>query len=227
MFVGETGVGRVVERACQLMKEDPNEDVRNQGGIDLDTIQKFVNFWYTSSLDLFGSEISSNAADYFAAGLKGRAHEDRYEDHVAMHGNHTIEFLEDGRISSKQIPLRNAMNEVLRESYISDNQRGLDRWNKLIAKHGFDFRVKLPSRRFNRKQGIHSGLHFDPEGNPISKEEFERKRSQWLPTPEDRAYVKSLMQVAVLEPGQMANWIAAPTRGINGKPLEFEYMRTN
>ena len=29
----------------------------------------------------------------------------------------------------------------------------------------------------------------------------------------------------VLEPGQMANWVASPARGINGKPIDFEYVR--
>jgi len=67
MFVGETGVGRVVQRSCELMKEDPNQDPRALGGIDLPTIQKYLNLWYTLSLDLFGGEVSSNAADAFAA----------------------------------------------------------------------------------------------------------------------------------------------------------------
>src|SRR5512134_2761155 len=54
MFVGETGVQRVVKRACELMKKDPNGDVRAQVGIDLPTLQKYLNLWYTLSLDLFG-----------------------------------------------------------------------------------------------------------------------------------------------------------------------------
>jgi len=29
----------------------------------------------------------------------------------------------------------------------------------------------------------------------------------------------------VLERGKMAQWIAAPPRGINGQPLDFEYIR--
>ena len=73
MFVGETGVLRVVQRACELAKLDPNGDARAQGGVDLATIQRYLNFWFSSSLDLFGAEVSSNAASFFAAGLKGRA----------------------------------------------------------------------------------------------------------------------------------------------------------
>jgi benzoyl-CoA 2,3-dioxygenase component B len=224
MFVGETGIGRIVKRACELMKQDPNEDARKGGGLDLDTIQKYVNFWYSSSLDLFGGEISTNAADYFASGLKGREHEDKWEDHVALTGSYRLPIIEDGRLTERTIPMRNAMNEVLRDSYIDDNQRGVDRWNRMIAEAGVDYTITLPSRRFNRTMGIYSGHAFDPQGNPISREEFERRKGEWLPSAGDRAYVNELM-LPVLERGKMANWIAAPERGIKGQPLDFEYIR--
>ena len=225
MFVGETGVGRVIKRACELMKQDPNEDARAQGGIDLETIQRYVNFWYSSSLDLFGGEISSNAADYFASGLKGRAYETKkFEDHAAMSGTYELELLRDGRLDRKSVPLRNAMNEILRDAYIDDNQRGVDRWNKFIAEAEIDFQIKLPSRRFNRTMGLHAGHAFDVDGNPISREDFERRRDEWLPSATDKAYIKNLMR-PVMGPGEMANWIAAPSRGINGKPIHFEYIR--
>jgi len=224
MFVGETGIGRIVKRACELMKQDPNEDARKGGGLDLVTIQKYVNFWYSSSLDLFGGEISTNAADYFASGLKGREHEDKWEDHVALTGSYRLPVMEDGKLTERTVPMRNAMNEVLRDSYIDDNQRGVDRWNKMIAEAGVNYTIALPSRRFNRTMGIYSGHAFDPKGNPISREEFERRKGEWLPSASDRAYVNELM-VPVLERGKMANWIAAPERGIKGQPLDFEYIR--
>jgi len=225
MFVGETGVMRVVQRACELMKTDPNEDARAQGGIDLETLQRYVNFWYSSSLDLFGGEISSNAADYFASGLKGRAHEGKkFEDHVAREGNYEIPVLDNGGLATRSVPLRNAMNEILRDAYVDDNARGVARWNKAIAEQGVDFELKLPNRRFNRKMGIYAGRHFDVDGNPISAEQFEARREEWLPTEADKAYVNNLMQ-PVWEPGRMANWIAAPARGINGQPIQFEYVR--
>jgi len=224
MFVGETGVGRVVQRACELMKQDPNEDARRQGGIDLPTIQKYVNFWYSSSIDLFGGEISSNAADYFAAGLKGRDREETFDDHVVLDRSYEIPVIEDGRLITRNVAMRNAMNEVLRDAYVKDNERGVARWNKVIQENGVDFELKLPSRRFNRTMGIYRGFHFDPEGHPISAEEFERRRSEWLPSEADKQYVRGLM-VPVLERGKMANWIAAPARGINGQPIDFEYVR--
>ena len=224
MFVGETGVGRVIQRACELMKGDRNEDARAQGGIDLEMIQKYVNFWYSSSLDLFGGEISSNAAEYFAAGLKGREHEEKFEDHVALNATYQVPVFEDGRVVDREVPLRNAMNEVLRDAYIDDNQRGVDRWNRIIAEQGVPFTIKLPSRRFNRTMGIYRGHAFDPEGNPISKETWERRKFEWLPNEADREHVKSLM-LPVLERGKMAHWIAKPERGIKGQPVDFEYIR--
>jgi benzoyl-CoA 2,3-dioxygenase component B len=225
MFVGETGVGRVVKRACELMKQDPNEDARAQGGIDLLTIQRFINFWYSSSVDLFGGEISSNAADYFAAGLKGRAHEEKkFEDHVALSGEYAMEVLDGDSIITKAVPVRNAMNEILRDAYVDDNQRGVDRWNKTIREAGIEFELRLPNRRFNRKIGIYSNRHFDLDGCPISEEQFEAQRAEWLPTEADKVYINNLMQ-PVLEPGKIAQWLAPPARGINGKPFDYEYVR--
>jgi len=131
---------------------------------------------------------------------------------------------ENGRLRDNNVPLRNAMNEILRDAYIDDNQRGVDMWNKTIAEHGIDLRLALPSRRFNRRIGIYADLCFSPAGEPVSRQEFERRQDDWLPSEADRTYVKSLMQT-VHEPGRMANWIAAPTKGIDGKPLTFEYVR--
>ena len=98
MFVGETGVERVVQRSCELMKQDPNEDARAQGGIPLDMVQSYINLWFALSLDLFGGEISSNAADYFAAGLKGRANEDKFADHTGLDQVYRMLVPKDGRV---------------------------------------------------------------------------------------------------------------------------------
>jgi benzoyl-CoA 2,3-dioxygenase component B len=227
MFVGETGVARIVQRSCELMKLDPNEDVRNQGGIDLETMQKYINLWYSVSLDLFGGEISSNAASYFASGLKGRAYEEkRYDDHQALEGSMTFEVPKaDGSFDKEEVPLRNAMNEVLRGEYVDDSQRGVDRWNKIIAEAGIGLRLTLPSTRFHRAAGIYAGLHFDPAGNYLSAEEWNARKGAWLPNADDEVYVKSLMQSPIFEAGKMAHWIAPPPRGIKGRPLDFEYVK--
>ncbi|MDQ3253577.1 MAG: benzoyl-CoA 2,3-epoxidase subunit BoxB [Acidobacteriota bacterium] len=225
LFVGETGVGRVVKRTAQLMKQDKDSDVRNLGGIPLDIIQKYINFWFSYSLDLFGGEISSNSADFFAAGLKGRYKEqDQYTDHVAAHENFTLMVVEDGRLKPRDVPMRNALNEVLRGEYVKDCARAAERWNKFIVEEGANAQVYLPSTRFHRHVGEFAGHTFDVEGNLISSEEFERRRDEWLPTFADREYVRSLMH-AVTEPGKIANWIAPPKAGIKGKPFDFEYVR--
>jgi benzoyl-CoA 2,3-dioxygenase component B len=221
MFVGETGIDRMVQRTAQLMKEG---EPRQLGGIDLATLQKYLNLWFSLSEDLFGGEISSNAADFFATGLKGRYKEAQYEDHQALAGYYKMSIIEDGKIIEKDIPLRTAMNEVLRDNYIEDCQRAVDKWNRTLERAGRGERFRLPHRRFHRHQGIYSGHHFDIEGNMISAEEFERRKNEWLPGEADIAYIESLMK-GVHEPGKIASWIAPPARGINGQPFEFEYVR--
>ena len=224
MFVGETGVERVVKRSCELMKQDPNEDVRAQGGIPLDMIQRYLNLWFALSLDLFGGEISSNAASYFAAGLKGRANEDKYEEHRALDQVYRMAQLKDGALVEEDVPLRNAMNEVLRDAYVADCQRGVDRWNKHLEKAGIAKRLELPSKRFYRHIGLYAGQPFDTQGRLLSREEWDRGQGEWLPTEKDRAYITSL-QRGVTDLGQIANWIAKPARGIKGLPFENEYVR--
>lgn len=223
MFVGETGIGRIIGRSVELMKQ--GIDPRSVGAIDLETIQRYLNFWYSVSLDLFGSEISTNAANFFAAGLKGRANEKQYDDHVALEGTYEMDVYEDGHLVNKQVPLRSAMNEVLRDAYVEDCEKVLNRWNKQLAE--LDFKFSLPSRRFHRNQGFFSGRTFAPDGREISEAEFAANRDRWLPSEADKAYVLSLMVNPVYAPGHYANWIAPPPRGINDQPLDFEYVRYN
>ena len=224
MFVGETGVERIVQRTAELMKQDPNEDAQAQGGIALDLIQRYLNLWFALSLDLFGGEISSNAASYFAAGLKGRAKEDGYPDHVALSESYRMPVVRDGTVVEEEVPLRNAMNEVLRDEYVEDCQRGVDRWNKRLAEAGISARLRLPSKRFYRHIGLYADMPFDPDGRLLSRKEWDERRSAWLPTEKDREFIASL-QKPVHEPGQIAHWIARPARGIKGLPFEYEYVR--
>ncbi len=226
LFVGETGVNRIVQRAAEATLADPNNDARAQGAIDLPTIQKWINFWFSSAVELFGGEISSNAADYFAIGLKGRHHEHKkYERHDGLNEVYAMPTIEQGAVRSTEIPLRNAMNEVLRDDYVTDCERACARWNKTIAKAGLTgFELKIPSRRFNRAMGMYADFCFSPEGELISDSEFEKNRAVWLPTQEDRDYVRSVMQ-PVYEPGKMAPWIAPPAKGVKGTPVDYEYVK--
>lgn len=227
MFVGDTGISRVIKRCLEVMKEIGTDDpvaVRKAGAIDLPTVQRYLNFWFTSSLDLFGGDTSSNAASYFASGLKGRPDEAHYEDHVAVGQSYALE-LPDGKggMKAEEIPMRNAMNEVTRGSYVKDCEIGVSRWNRMIEKAGFPFRMALPSTRFRRSIGSWAGMPTDTTGKIISREEFTVRQNEWLPTESDRAYVRSLMK-GVYERGKMAGWIAPPERGINNLPVDYEYV---
>jgi benzoyl-CoA 2,3-dioxygenase component B len=225
MFVGETGVGRVVKRTLEVMKEIGTDDpdaVRRHGAVDLPTIQRYMNFWFTSSLDLFGSEVSSNAASSFANGIKGRPDEAQYQDHICNEASYELETPQ----GKEAVSLRNAMNEVLRNAYIKDCEIGVKRWNMQISRAGFDFQLRLPSPRFRRAIGVWANAPTDPQGKAISREEFERGMPGWIPNEGDRAFVISLMQ-RVVEPGKMAGWIAPPDRGINNLPVDYEYVKLN
>jgi benzoyl-CoA 2,3-epoxidase subunit B len=224
MFVGQTGVRRVIKRACELMGEHDTKDIRPFGGVPLDLIQKYVNFWYSSSVDLFGNEVSSNAAAYFASGLKGRADEKKHEDHIAKEGSYSIDVLAGDAVRTDTIPLRNAMNEILRDEYIKDCEAVLIKWNQETKDAGIDFQFTLPSRRFHRKVGQWSEARFDPKGNLISEAEWDKNKDAWVPNEADRVFVRGLMQ-QVVEPGKVAGWIAPPLKGINNQPVEYEYVK--
>ncbi len=168
MFVGETGIGRTLQRTCEAMKaagiEDPYDidKVRDLGVIDLPTIQKKLNLHYTLSLDLFGSEVSTNAANAFNAGLKGRFQETKIEDdHKLEHSTYPVLKLVDGVIKRVDEPALTAINMRLRDDYTADCQKGLDRWNKIIEKTGVRVqaptaarRVPSPHRRVQGHQGV-------------------------------------------------------------------------
>jgi len=225
MFVGESGIGRVVQRTCELMREHRTDDVRRFGGIGLATIQRYLNFHYSVSLDLFGSEISTNAANFYTAGVKGRFEETKKtDDHVLKDATYPITVPQGDVVREVEEPALLALNERLRDDYIADCQRGVDRWNAIIRRHGIDAELRLPHRGFHRVIGNFGELRVSPEGRVVSQAEWDSRKHEWLPTPSDQTFVASLM-TPVVEPGTFAGWIAPPPRGINGQPLEFEYVR--
>ncbi len=228
MFVGDTGIARVVKRTLEVMdqiKSDDPEAVRAAGAIDLPTVQRYLNFWFSSSLDLFGADISSNAASYFANGIKGRPDEARFEDHLETGTAYALEVPDSaGRVRIESVPMRNAMNEVMRNAYVEDSARGVARWNRFIERAGHGYRLRLPSTRFHRTIGSWANITTDLEGNPVDAATFETMRDEWLPSASDRVFVKSLMR-PVTEIGKIASWLAPPERGIKGLPFEYEYVR--
>ena len=225
MFVGATGVGRVVQRTLELMREHDTDDVHPHGGLNLDLIQRYLNFHCSVSLDLFGAETSTNAANYFAAGLKGRFGEERRDDdHVLRDATRLVPEATGEGIGSREVTQLAALNETLREDYIDDCQKGLDRWNRSITEAGVDFELRLPHIGFNRNVGTFRDHHVSPDGRLVSDDDWNANAAEWLPSDDDKAHVTSL-QVSVTEPGKMAGWVAPPATGINRKPLEFDYVR--
>ena len=225
MFVGETGVGRVVQRASEVMRETKSDDVRKHGVIDLPTLQRYLNFHYSVSLDLFGSEISTNAANFYTMSLKGRFEETKHgDDHRLTDATYPVTSLAGDRMVTREEPALPALNERLRDDYVADCQRGVDRWNKIIRDRAIDFELRLPHRGFHRAIGAFADLRVSPDGRVLTEAEWQAKHHEWLPTDEDRAYVASLMQ-GVSAPGKFATWIAPPPRGINAQPVDFEYVR--
>jgi benzoyl-CoA 2,3-dioxygenase component B len=230
MFVGESGISRILSRTAAVMKqhgiEDP-EEVRRHGVIDLPTIQRYLNFHFSVTVDLFGADQSSNAATFYSSGLKGRYEETkRDDDHMLKGGQYKILDIANGLLVEREVPMLNALNEVLRDDYIRDSVAGVARWNRVLEKAGLAFRLVTPHKAFNRHIGTFAGQKVSPDGRVLSEAEWAANARNWLPSEEDRAYVASLMG-RVVEPGKMANWIAPPPIGINRQPVDFEYVRFN
>ena len=231
MFVGETGDGRVIQRTCEAMKEagisDPTDinKIRDLGVIDLPTIQKKLNLHYSLSLDLFGQEMSTNAANAFNAGIKGRYMETKIDDdHILKDATYPVRQLENGEIVTVDAPALSAINMRLRDDYTRDASGGVKRWNKAIEKMGIDFELTLPHEGFHRHIGVFNGTQISPEGDVLTTDEWSKRRDEWLPNSADGDFIQSLMK-PVWGPGEYAGWIAPPKIGIDNKPGDFEYVQ--
>jgi len=231
MFVGETGIGRVARRTCEAMQNagvaDPYdiEKVRALGVIDLPTMQKKLNLHYSLSLDLFGSEVSTNAANAFNAGLKGRFHETEIkDDHQLKNSTYPVLKLVHGEIKRVDEPALTALNMRLRDDYTNDCAKGLLRWNKIISTANIDFQFALPHVAFHRQIGEFRDAQATPAGELIDASIWQRRRHEWLPSKEDGDFIAALMQPE-FSPGQFAAWIAPPKVGIDNKPGDFEYVK--
>jgi benzoyl-CoA 2,3-dioxygenase component B len=230
LFVGEAGIARVIQRTCEVMRDEKLTDpaqVRAKGVIDLELLQRFVNFHYSITLDLYGSEISSNSANAYTGGLKGRFEETKLaDDHLLTGEQYPVPQVEDGRIVEKPVPALTALNARLRDDYKREIESAIGRWNRIPEKLGIPGRITVPHVGFHRKIGVFANQWISPDGQVLSRENWERHAAEWLPSDADHDFVNSLMG-RVVAPGQFANWIAPPARGINNQPIEFEYVRFN
>ena len=231
MFVGETGISRVVQRTVEAMKaagiSDPSDvaKVRALGVVDLPTIQKKLNLHYTLSLDLFGSEVSTNAANAFNAGIKGRFHETQIkDDHRLQNSTYPVLKLVNGEIKRVDEPALTALNMRLRDDYTQDCVKGLLRWNKIISTAGYDFKLTLPNVAFHRQIGEFKDIHATPDGVLIDDATWNKRKGEWLPSTDDGDFIASLM-IPVTDVGEFASWISPPKVGIDNKPGDFEYVK--
>src|SRR5438094_535693 len=231
MFVGETGISRVVQRTCEAMKEagitDPTDvaKVRALGVIDLPTIQKKLNLHYSLSLDLFGSEVSTNAANAFTAGIKGRYKETQIDDdHQLKNAIYPVLKFVDGEIKRVDEPALTALNMRLRDDYTQDCAKGMLRWNKIIQLAGYQFKLTLPNVAFHRQIGEFKDINATPDGVLIDDATWSKRKADWLPSTADGDFIASLM-TPVTETGKYAPWISPPKVGIDNKPGDFEYVK--
>ena len=231
MFVGETGVGRTIQATVDAMTAagitDPYDTnrIRDLGVIDLPTIQKKLNLHYSLSLDLFGNEVSTNAANAFNAGIKGRYMEHRLDDdHQLQRDTYDVKMVSEDQIVTEQMPALNAINMRLRDDYVKDASGGLTRWNKIMKRKNVDFEFRLPHEGFNRNIGVFANVSVDPQGNIISPDSWEAQMAEWLPTKADGEFIQALMKPCY-EPGRYASWIAPPKVGINNQAGDFEYVK--
>ncbi len=225
MFIGEDGLRRIVQRTLELMKQHDTDDVRAHGGITLDQIQRYFNFWAPRIYDLFGNDESTRAADVFDAGIKSRAHESSFDEHVRLDAPITVERRIADGFSSFEVPMRDALNGAMRQAYFKEVQQLLGRLNRMIERASVRHTLRLPSQRFNRKFGVYANDFFTPAGDRVGMPLFESMHTSWLPTDADRAHLASIM-APVRESGKIAGWIAPPQRGINSQAaLDFDYVR--
>ena len=230
MFVGRNGIRRIIDRTAEVMVREKTDDparLRALGVIDLPTIQRYLNFHSSITVDLFGSDLSSNAATFYTTGLKGRYFESRIaDDHVLKDATYPILEAGTGALVAREAPALNALNERLRDDFVKDSISGVHAWNLALKKRGVDFSLQVPHKAFNRQIGPLAEVRISPQGRVVSAAEWAANVRDWLPTDADRAFVQSLMG-RVVEPGKFANWISPPSSGINEQPVECEYVRFN
>ena len=176
-------------------------------------IQRYLNLWFALSLDLFGGEISSNAASFFAAGLKGRYKEDTLRGpprprRDLPHGGAEGRRAGRGGRAAAQRDERGAARRL---------RRGLPARRRPLEQAAGGGRASpsgcaCPRKRFYRHIGLYADMPFDPDGRLARPRGVGRAaRASGCPPTTDRAYVATL-QKPVREPGQIANWIAARPR---------------
>jgi benzoyl-CoA 2,3-dioxygenase component B len=225
-------VAACMQRTCEVMKaigsEDPDQ-VRAAGAIDLPTMQRYLNFHYSVTIDLFGPT-SRRTRRSSTARAQGSLRGDEARRRSRAEGRDVRDPRAGRRqgdgLVDRDVPMLNALNEVLRDDFIRD----FDRRHRAVEQGDGEERRRVSPRR--PAQGVQPqdrhlrGIHVTPEGRVVDADAWNAGARAWLPTALDRAFVASLMG-RVVEPGRYAGWIAPPPMGVNRQPADFEYIRFN
>ena len=140
----------------------------NQGVIPCALIQKYVNKWVSTGLDLFGVDESTSAQWAYVYGIKGR-YDERENDGEAD---------------------REHLNEESRGHYFAELNLEMDRINAR-RKEG-EIALFIPSDKFNRSVGMYQGKMFDLHGEPFegTEDDWEQYLHSVLPNDDDEAELK-------------------------------------
>ncbi len=140
------------------------------GKIPVEIIQKYFNKWVPTAYDLFGTDGSSNAHWAYVWGLKGR-YDEGETDAAAM---------------------KDQLNQMARQLYITEIANLIEDMNTLI--HRDMPKLLVPDVRFNRKIGTYAHQTYSLDGKLLSPEQFEKHKSEVLPSDKDRVILNSIFK---------------------------------
>jgi len=134
-----------------------------QGVIPCALLQKYINKWVSTGLDLFGTDDSTSAQWAYVYGIKGRF--DERESAEAADRAH--------------------LNEASRELYFQELRAEMTRISS--ARKDGEPEITIPSDKFNRDIGKYSGKRFTVEGDTFegSNEDWQEYLDSVIPTAED------------------------------------------
>ncbi len=137
--------------------------VVKQGVIPCSLIQKYINKWVSTGLDLFGTDDSSSAQWAYVYGIKGR-----YDEREA------------GSDADRE-----HLNEASRDLYFQELREEMRRISK--ARKEGEPELYIPSDKFKRGIGKYAGKNYTVEGESFdgSEEEYQAYLDSVLPTDED------------------------------------------
>jgi len=134
-----------------------------QGVIPCELLQKYLNKWISTGLDLFGTDDSTSAQWAYVYGVKGR-YDERESDIEAD---------------------REHLNEASRELYFQELREEMRRIS--AARKEGEPELFIPSDKFNRGIGNYAGKNYTIRGEKFegTDEEYEAYLISVLPTEED------------------------------------------